>query len=390
MYKVVNKKKRIAVSIIDTIGRLFFWLPRSLIKHGPILPDKVKEILVIRTAYLGDVIMTLPILKPLKERFPGCKISFLVPSGIRGLIANHPYIDEVLTHDVFWFYPNSLKEYLAFIKKLKFRKFDLVIEARGDIRDILLLVMPLQVRYKVSYGVGGGSYLLTHEVPYTEYKHKVEYHLDIARFLGCAVGDTDYCMKPTREDTQSIQNLLAENGIDGPFVCVHPGGRLPLKRWPIERCAELYDWVSSSFRIPLVIVGSEEEMAIIGNITSRMNDKAVVLAGKINFKNLAGLLSKSELFICNDSGPMHLAASVGTPTVAVFGPSNSFETSPYGNRFIIIEKDVTCRKDCDEKKCRNKRYHACMRDIPVEDVFKATQEILCQNDKTYRQKEDGP
>ncbi|MDO8721504.1 MAG: glycosyltransferase family 9 protein [Syntrophales bacterium] len=382
-YKIINKKKFYATMLADLIGNLLF-LPQRFKKVREIRPEEIKEILVIRTAYIGDVVMTLPILKPLKERYPGCRISFLAPSGVKDLLAGHPYIDEIIVYDAFWFYPDSPNRYIPFLKKLTSRKFDLIIETRSDIRDILFLALPSRARYKVSYGVGGGAYMLTHEVPYTKLKHKVEYHLDIVRYLGCSVENKEFGINLTEDEKKSLQVLLGENGIEGSFFCAHPGGRLPLKRWPVEKSAELYDRLLSAYGVPLVLVGSKYEEPLIKEITARMNLKPTVLAGRLNLRELTALLSRSDLFICNDSGPLHLAAAMGTPIVAVFGPSNSFETSPYGNRHIIVEKDFSCRKTCDEKKCNNKRYHACMMDIQTEDVYRAAQELLSQNSKLYQ------
>lgn len=386
MYKIVNKRKLIAISLVDTLCRLFFLVPRILKNFNPIDPEKIKEILIIRTAYIGDVVMTLPMLKPLKERFPGCRISFLVPSGVEGLLATHPFIDEIIAHDAFWFYPDSTQKYLPFIKDLKSRKFDLIIEARGDIRDILFLVSPVRARYKVSYGVGGGAYLLTHEVPYEKWKHKVEYHLDIARYLGCSVENGEYGIDFSVDESESMQKRLRGYGIGNMFFCAHPGGRLCLKRWPVEKCVELYDRIISDYKVPLVLVGSKDEVPLVDEIVSNMKHRPVGLAGKLNLRDLTCLLSQSELFICNDSGPMHLAAAVGTPTVAIFGPSESFETSPYGNLYAIVEKAFSCRRVCDEKKCNHIRYHACMMDIQTDDAYRAVQKLLSRNSDRYRQK----
>ena len=159
MYKIVNRRKYLLTACADAVLRAVCW-PRRLGRPPPPVPESIASILVIRTAYVGDVVLTLPLLKPLRDRFPAAKISFLTSSGAAPLLRNHPQVDEILTYDPFWFYPHSPKRaYLQWRRAMRPRRFDLVIEARADLREILMLVRPLRARCKVSYAVGGGGCL---------------------------------------------------------------------------------------------------------------------------------------------------------------------------------------------------------------------------------------
>ena len=210
-YKIVNKKKKIVTAIVDFIGYII-WTPVNLFRKKHPFLTGIKEILVIRTAYIGDVVMTLPILKPLKELYPDSRLTFLTGLKAAELLRNNPYIDEILGYDAFWFYTKvgkkALMDYFRFLKVLRRRVYDLVIEARGDIRDIALLAYLSKSRYKVSYKVGGGGYLLTHVVPYEEVKHKVEYHLDIVRFLGGDITGLEWRIYLTPEEKTALWNNL--------------------------------------------------------------------------------------------------------------------------------------------------------------------------------------
>ncbi len=375
MYKIVNKKKLIATIIADAVGKTIF-APVNLTKKKEVIAlEKVREILIIRTAYVGDVVMTSPILKPLKERFPGSSITFLTSTGAKELLINNPYVDEIVTYNPFWFYPTKIGRYLEFISQLKKRSFDLVIEARGDIRDILFLVWPAKAKYKVSYGVGGGAYLLTHVVPYSGLKHKVEYHLDLVRYLGCKTEGHEWAIYLMEEEKEAVKDILKEHQISKPFFCAHPGARLFLKRWPVEMCARLYDKILEEFDAPLVILGSKDEKELVNEIVDRMENQPIVLAGKLNLRRLSGVLAEASLFVCNDSGPMHIAAAMKTPTVAIFGPSKSRETGPYGKKCRVVEKDFPCRLSCDESVCKNKVYQACMNAISPDDVYRSVMEL---------------
>ena len=381
MYKIINKKKHVATAVEDGIGHLLFGAFRIFRKNGKVRTDEVKEILVIRTAYIGDVVMTLPVLKPLRELFPGARISFLTAAGAVEVLKNNPFVDEVIAYNPFWFYPSSIRAYGEFITQMRTRTFDLVIEARADIRDLLLLAWPLKARYRLSYSIGGGGYLLTHIVPYPGLRHKVEYHLDLVRYLGYRGNGLEWGIYLSDKEQQRVNAIMAEHGIAHPFIAVHPGSRLPLKRWSVQRYGALCDGLMEKYGMPVVVFGAGNEKSLVAEMTSCMKSKPVSLAGAVSLREMAGMLARAALFICNDSAPMHLAAAMKTPTVAIFGPSKSVETRPYGEGHRVVEKEFPCRYACDENSCRYERYNACMEDITVDDVFHAAQELLRSTEK---------
>ena len=378
MYKIVNRKKLAVTIAVDCVGKILFLPMRLLRRARPIEAQAVRRILVIRTAYLGDVMMTVPLLKPLRERFANAKISFLTSLAAAPLLEGNPYVDEVIQYNPSWFYGKTGSvSYLQVLRDLRRRSFDLVIETRADIRELIAFVAPLKARYKVSYDVGGGGYLLSHVVPYPGLKHKVDYHLDIARYLGCSLDDElDYGIRMTEEDDLRIKSVLQSHNICGPYICVHPGGRLPLKRWGEENCVALYDRLIQETGMPLVILGSKDEQGLVSRIGESMSNSPCSLAGELSLRELAGTLAGATAFVCNDSGPMHIAAAMGTPTVAIFGPSKSFETSPYRQGHRVVEEAFECRYTCDEGRCRSRDFHACMRSVAVDKVFEAVKAVL--------------
>lgn len=375
-YKIINKKKLIATMIADAIGGAVFLPKRLFAGNAEIDHESVREILVIRTAYIGDVIMALPILKPLKERYPQARITFLTSKSAKPALQTNPYVDEIITYDPFWFYATPKREYFDYLRAIRKKRYDMVIETRGDIREILALVWPVRARYKVSYGVGGGAYMLTHTVPYARISHKVEYHLDMARYLGCVVNDVEWGFYPTAVERENAAALLRENGITGAFAVIHPGSRLPLKMWPGEKYAALCDKIIDSYKIPVVLLGSAGEKPIVDELTREMKNRAISFAGRTSLREMACIIEKGAVFICNDSAPMHVAAAMKTPTVSIFGPSKSVETAPYATRFRVVEKDYPCRYTCDESRCANKNFNGCMADISVDDVFSAVVSIM--------------
>jgi len=375
-YKIVNRKKLLATALVDSVGAIATLPFRLFRKIDPIEPESVRSILLIRDAYLGDVVMTLPILAPLRRRFPGAKITFLTSSSARPVLETNPHVDEILTYDAFWFYPQPMNAYWKFLLQHRRREFDLVIEARGDIRDILMLAAPPRSRWRVGYGIGGGAWMLTDVVPFRKVSHKVEFHLDIARYLGCECGEVEWGFYFRHEEIAAARGILKSHGIEGPFLAAHPGSRMPLKRWPYEKCAALYDRLMQATGQPLVIFGAPGEKSLIREVLGKMRGKPVDLSGHLGVRQLGALFSMARMLVCNDSAPMHIAACAGTPTVALFGPSVSAETSPWGKRHRVIEKDFLCRAGCDESTCKHPDPQACMKAIEVDEVLGAAMEIF--------------
>ena len=289
------------IRIADAIGSFMFRIFRysgmePAIIPETIRPETIRHILVIRTAYIGDVVMTMPMIKPLKTRFPGARISFLTSTAAAPLLINNPDIDAVIAFNPFWFYPARLVDYLKFIRKMRHHRFDLIIEARGDIREILLLVFPLSARYKLSYAVGGGAFALTHVVPHPRINHRVDYHLDMAACLGAQVdrNHMEWGIHLAPEENAKVEKILENEGIPQPFWCAHPGARVALRRWMNDRFAAAFDRISEKIQCPLVLLGAHSERVDIMEIADRMTYRPHILAGTINLREMAGILQKTN------------------------------------------------------------------------------------------------
>ena len=380
-YRIINRRKKVFTLLTDFAGYVL-WAPINLFKRRNKPLSDITEILVIRTAYIGDVIMTLPILKPLKALYPDAKITFLTSSSARDVLLNNPYIDAILTYDAFWFYPGNfraaVKDYFKFLKILRSKTYDLVIEARADIRDILLLAYVSKSRFRVSYRAGGGGYLITHVVPYEKIKHRIDYHLDIIRHLGGRNDTIEWGVYLDAEEKKAVDSFLTQEGIHRKdfLVGIHPGSRKKLKAWFPDRFAALADGIITEYGAQVIFTGSQEEKEFIDGIIMKMGHAAVNLAGKTDLRLLSGIIGKLDLFICNDSAPLHIASAMKTPTVAIFGPSKSKETGPYGNIQRVVEKEFPCRFGCDEDVCNHSVYKECMERIEVADVLEAVRSIL--------------
>ncbi len=387
-YRIFNRRKRQLTRAVDAMGYALTAPARLLRRTQPLeaflTETPVRRILVIRTAYVGDVVMTLPLLRPLAERFPDAHIDFCTAPGAIPLLEGNPSIHETIPCMTPWFHGASWRELRASLAEIRKRpRYDLVIEARGDVRELLLVARPLGGRRLVSYAVGGGGFLLTDVVPHPTVNHRVPYHLDIARYLGA---DTDE-ERPTwrialrEEEVAETRALLHAKGLAEGFLCCHPGSRMSLKQWPAERFAAACDLLFARHGLPVAVLGSPAETSLADRVISGMRAPAVSLAGRLSLRQLAGVIDHSDLLICNDSAPMHLGACMGTPVAALFGPSKPEQTGPWpltASRHRIVTQFYPCRAHCDEAVCTHPEHHACMRALTPEMAAELASQALAQ------------
>ncbi len=374
-YKIINNKKRFLVHTADTLlnTAAYLRLLPSRSQTTDLRNESIQRILIIRLAYVGDVVMTLPVIKPLAKAFPGARIDFLTSRFAAPLLESCPNLSSIISFNAPWFYrgpeADNTKE---LVSKLKDERYDLGIDFRGDIRNIYHCLYRPQIRYRVSYNSGGGDKLLTHAVHWKELKHKVEYHLDILKSIGIAAKSTcpEICL--TDDEVQIARDFL--NRLPGcrersPLV-IHPGARMPLKKWSIEKFVDLVKRIDKCGLGPVLVIdtkGSEYARQMADNSTAAIN-----LAGALSLREMAALLSLCCMMVCHDSGPMHIAAAVNTPVIALFGPSRPIETAPCGTDHTVLEGQCNQKDTCDENNCLTGRSE-CMQKITVEKVLNEIQ-----------------
>lgn len=377
-YKIVNARKRIIVSIIDTILDRFRRLLRQKNdQYDPIINDisKIKRILCVRIAYIGDVVMTLPVLTPLRQAFPDAKIDFITSSAAAPLLTDHPAVNDVLTFDAPWFYRDSSHSTQACIQSIRDRQYDLGIDFRGDIRNIFHLLWRTGIPRRLSYISGGGQSLLTHPVHWTEYKHKIEYHLDLLRKSGITAEVSQPRIYVSNEEKRSIRQIIPD--IDNSFILIHPGSRLKSKCWPKERFIGLARDLILKGIGRVIFVGGSLETEIISEIVRHV-EGARSIDRILTLREFAALCTHARLLVCHDSAPMHIAAAVGCSVVALFGPSCPEETGPTGNNHQIHTGKCERKYRCDEISCKQKHAGACMDSISVDDVAESCLKIMNQ------------
>lgn len=320
--------------------------------------DDIKKALIIKPSSLGDVIHGLPFLYALKKRFPACEVHWVIAKGLHGLLEGHPLISRLWIIDKDnWKKIHRMRETAGelgeLFRKLRREKYDAVIDLQGLLRSgVIAMATGSKVRIGFKEAREGSGLFYTHKVAGGKGVHAVDRNLMVASFLGC--------------DISEVKFPLSINDVELPFAryaVLVPGARWETKRWPPERFGEL----ASLLPMESVVVGGKGDEDIASRVVANSKGKAVSLVGKTGLKELAGVIKGAAFVVSNDSGPMHIAAALGVPVFAIFGPTSPALTGPYGNAHLIIKADVECAP-CFKRKCGHVR---CLESITVKEVYGA-------------------
>ena len=332
----------------------------------PVRKIGFREILVIKPSSLGDILHALPAVGAIRKRFSEAHISWLVKPEWAELLKGHPYIDEVISSPFSW---GGLPALIGSVRK---RPFDLVIDLQGLLRSALLgFLTPAPFRVGFAEGREGAPWFYTDQVGVPGgVEHAVDRYRRVAKALGGVLQEVDFGLAPSAEAVVSVNRLMEEIGLAGParFALIHPTARWDSKKWPGERFAELGDWLVEEKKMPLIFIGSQGEREEVGRILSMMKQPASSIAGRTSLLETAEVIKRGQFFICNDSGPMHLAVAMGTPVFALFGPTDPDQVGPYGAGHTVIQKKIDCA-GCGRNRCV--RENQCMKGISTEEVIEA-------------------
>lgn len=335
--------------------------------------DKSPErILVIKLRYVGDVVLSTPVLSRLRAAWPKARITMLVNRGTEGVLQGHPDVDEVLVKE------RSLISSLRLIGTLRGREFNAVIDLTdGDRSAILARATGARVRLGYNSEARWRGRLYTTVIQADRFKmHIVAYHLAATDRLGLAGPLPSPSLIVGEGTVVTAERLVRETGIDPhrPFVCLHPGARWWFKSWPAERFAALADRIQQEIGTPALFLGSNQDKAMVSQIAGYMKTVHRNLAGRTGLQELAGVLKLASLMITNDNGPMHMAAAMRVPVVGLFGPTDPLIWGPWGAGHRTFHKGLDCRA-CFHPDCFRGEQN-CMRLISLDEVWEAVRERL--------------
>lgn len=335
-----------------------------------------KKILVFNVNWLGDVLFSTPAFKALRKAYPKAHIACIVHPRAKEILEGNPNIDEIILFDEKVKDKHLLNKF-KFISGLQKKKFDTAYLFHRSFTRLMLMVMasiPNRIGYKAKKR---SSLFLTKKIPLPKAKiHRVDYFLNILRACGIPCEDKNYEFFIDSQSRKKIRLLLNNAGLKEKdlLVVLNPGGNWMLKRWVPERFSDLANKLIRDFNAKIIISGSEKDIALAQSIAEKLEQKPLIACGKTTLKELGALLEACSLFISGDSGPMHIAACLGVPVLALFGPTSPDITGPISKGVIkIIQKDVGCKIPCYKVDCKDSR---CMKAINVSDCLEAIKTIL--------------
>lgn len=340
------------------------------------------RILLTRMKFIGDVVLTTPVVRSLRNAYPGAFIAYMGEKRAVSLLEGNPCLDEIIPFD---FSRPSLLEQSRVAMLLRRRRFDLALDLFGNPRSALLTLLsgaPVRVGpdrkgrgrlYTIRVGDDGKP------------KSAIEFHNQSLRAAGIPISSNTTELFVAEREREQVRLLLGNGDpvLDPgrPIVGIHPGATWPAKHWPAERYAALAERLMKAGVQVLVTAGPGDGVTL-GAFRRNASVPVRVVEG-LSLRQLAALLSLCSAFVCNDAGPMHIAAAVGTPTIGLFGPGQEDIWFPYspalGHR--SLRKDVPCHP-CHLDVCNREGsgYMECMTLLKVDEVFEVLQEAL----RTYR------
>ena len=331
----------------------------------------MKKILVIKLRYIGDVVLSTPVLRSLRQQYPEAKLGCLVNSGTQEVLTYNPHIDEVLVVS-----RGKIREQVQFCLELRARRFDCVIDLTdGDRSAFLTWISGAPVRIGFNGEKRWRGVLYSNCVS-TENSagHILEHHAQALTLLGVNSMGNGLEVYVAKEHEQNAQAILGQFGLDRRrWVMIHPAARYWFKAWPVERFAVLSDWLNGT-DISVVLVGHIQDHEIAEKIRAVVNTPLISLVGKTSLLELAALMKQADLFLGNDTGLMHIAAAVGCPVLGLFGPTNPMVWGPRGTKTKVIYKGLDCRA-CFHPGCIRGEDN-CMKQITVDEVYAAALELL--------------
>ncbi|MFA5085561.1 MAG: lipopolysaccharide heptosyltransferase II [Candidatus Omnitrophota bacterium] len=339
-----------------------------------------KRIIIVRMDRIGDVVLSGPAIKAVRDAYPDSRIAVLVRPYAREAVDGNPYIDEVITYDKRG-KEKGLFGKIRFISNLRHKRFDLAVILHPNNSSHIVAYLagiPKRLGYDKKLGV-----LLTKKIPHTKQyglKHEIDYNIDLLRYIGIKGSDKSLHLPVNKASEERINNLFNKNGISRKetVITIHPAASCRSKRWSTERFAKISDILAEKYGARIVIIsGPGGDKTVGDNVAKLMKSAALNLSGKTSVSDIASILRRSKLLISNDSGPVHISCAVGTPVISIFGRKDRGLSperwGPVGKKDIVLHKDAGC-VICLAHNC--KLGFKCLDMISVEEVISSADQIL--------------
>jgi heptosyltransferase-2 len=341
-------------------------------------PHKIRSIVVRGTNWVGDAVMTIPALRELRRLFPDAHITLATRSWAEGLFKDAEFLDDLMVHE-----GSGLRSVVRQVRDWRKRNFDIAVLLPNSLETALVASLA-RVPLRIGYATDGRQSLLTHPLDLPEWrssKHEVFYYLNIIARLEWLIKREQTFLESQPDGSLDIstgrkaaaQDFLHARGVgsfnDGRIlIALCPGSiNSRAKRWPTERYAALADRLIEELRAEVILIGSPAEADVSREVIRQMRNQPGMLTGDTNLAELVGILSQIDLLITNDTGPAHIAAALGRPTLVIFGPTNPLTTRPFSPCGEIVRQPPDCAP-CMLRDCPID--HRCMTAITPDEVFR--------------------
>jgi len=330
------------------------------------------KILVRSPNWIGDMVMSTPVVRALRRKYPDAKITVLSRQKIAPLWTCNPDTDEIL----------QIQGFFSTVKQLRKNSFDLAVVLPDSFKSALMVFMA-GIPERMGYATECRGFMLTCRIPVSDggfrRKHITDEYLDIIRPLGVEKPEKKPVLNVTDAGKNEAEKIIRENNLNSSMLIgISPGATYgPAKRWPEENFIRAAREISDKYRARILVFGSREEAWLAGEISSGIGKTAVNLAGKLSLPGLAAMISLCRALIANDTGTVHLAAALNVPSVAIFGSSSPVWTSPLGETTSVLYQHESC-SPCFERTCRKNDY-SCLKSITAEHVMSAFEGIMKKN-----------
>lgn len=346
-----------------------------------------KQILIVKLSAIGDVIHTMPSLNAIRENFPHSHITWIVEEAASDFVKGHKSIDRIIiSRRKTWikdFFSSSclktIKQIYTFIKEVRDTKYDLVIDFQTLLKSGIIVFLS-RSDHKAGFDKGmehmEHSYLFLNRriPPVNMNNHAIARSLLLLRAIGIRSEKIVFNLPVRPRDREKAESLLDLNYINAakPIIAINPVAKWKTKMWDSQKFALLADRLIEDHHARVLFTGSKKDFPLICDIINSMKNNAVNLAGKTTLKTLAAVFEKADIVVSTDTGPMHVAAAVETPVLALFGPTAPWRTGPYGSIHRVVRADIEC-SPCFKRKCKTTN---CMKQISVDRVMTALSEFL--------------
>jgi len=401
MISVVNKKRKLIIYAINLIGLVlypFFFVLRNKWRNArkellrKLQNNEIGTIGINCTDRLGDILFLTPVLKALRKSYPSVKLTVFTNKTGQEIFKSNPAVDEIIVVDNFWsnkslvnireFVRSFNASYFKTIREIRRKKLDVILEVKGDFRNIVLFDIFLGAQYLVGYALSGFGWMLDWELEYQSGMHEIDAKLRIAELLGAKATDRGMELFLSPDDERFADEFLCVHkiGHNDMIAVFHVGGTWEPRLWPVQNFIEIEKKLKQKYGAKIILIGDKRDEEKNERFQHAVPE--AVRLNKATITQSAAVIKKADIYLGNDSGPLHLARCVKTPLVGIFGPEDLWRVGPEHDG-IALQHKFACQP-CGQVSCPYDPN--CVQSVTVEEVWQAIDLLLRRNNRGERRK----